>query len=401
MGTRRSSFEPLREVYPITSPATRSALLLLDQRDNRLDYAIQYLIPNIQIDTTLVEFVVSRLGPCSSTTCHEGEEWLVWTDKDYTLYVHTTARLLDLDVPKDLKTTLEAFQWDMGLGDHLLSRAEHQSFYAEGCTLGNTVKLEIRDKTLPDLRKFVNDFCDGRLICDVQVPADMLGMVFMPLVLGALQVRPPEEGEEPSLAYQALEGIRGRLGPEPQKRPTPVQPTKPPYPKEPSPSSTLKEPDPEIVREMEEDIKWGGMSSTPLENYLKDIELHNTMELHAHRSVMEAWEEARDEIDQEFNAVWAEYQREVQEVNTFNNSVSTSHQAWKLEKARVEARLAGFQAGRISNLGCIYEYYSEQSPRSINGYPSFFSFRLLSHGDWERAKKAIYVELERRENMEI
>lgn len=33
------------------------------------------------------------------------------------------------------------------------------------------------------------------------------------------------------------------------------------------------------------------------------------------------------------------------------------------------------------SIGLIYEYFSESSPRSINGYPSFFSCMFLSHGD--------------------
>lgn len=33
------------------------------------------------------------------------------------------------------------------------------------------------------------------------------------------------------------------------------------------------------------------------------------------------------------------------------------------------------------NVGAVYEYYSEAGPRSINGYPTFFSCRVLTKTD--------------------
>jgi hypothetical protein len=32
----------------------------------------------------------------------------------------------------------------------------------------------------------------------------------------------------------------------------------------------------------------------------------------------------------------------------------------------------------------LYEYYSEAGPRGINGYPMFFSHRVLDREDWNR-----------------
>lgn len=40
-----------------------------------------------------------------------------------------------------------------------------------------------------------------------------------------------------------------------------------------------------------------------------------------------------------------------------------------------------------AEVGMIYEYYSEAGPRGINGYPCFFSFRILSPEDTEKMFK--------------
>ena len=43
------------------------------------------------------------------------------------------------------------------------------------------------------------------------------------------------------------------------------------------------------------------------------------------------------------------------------------------------------------DIGMIYEYYDKAGPRSINGYPTFFSFRILNVKDrlivWEKVEK--------------
>jgi len=43
------------------------------------------------------------------------------------------------------------------------------------------------------------------------------------------------------------------------------------------------------------------------------------------------------------------------------------------------------------DIGMVYEYYDKAGPRSINGYPIFFSFRILNVKDrlivWEKHEK--------------
>lgn len=60
-----------------------------------------------------------------------------------------------------------------------------------------------------------------------------------------------------------------------------------------------------------------------------------------------------------------------------------------------------FSEEDLKDIGLLYEYLDAQGPRSINGYPSFSSLRLMSKSDWERARVAIGMEMERRKNIAL
>jgi hypothetical protein len=45
---------------------------------------------------------------------------------------------------------------------------------------------------------------------------------------------------------------------------------------------------------------------------------------------------------------------------------------------------AGLADGEIEKIGLIYEYYDKAGPRSVNGYPSFFSMQMLNRDDTEK-----------------
>jgi len=40
----------------------------------------------------------------------------------------------------------------------------------------------------------------------------------------------------------------------------------------------------------------------------------------------------------------------------------------------------------LERIGSIFEYYSEAGPRGINGYPIFFSCKLISKEQWDQVK---------------
>jgi hypothetical protein len=53
------------------------------------------------------------------------------------------------------------------------------------------------------------------------------------------------------------------------------------------------------------------------------------------------------------------------------------------------------------DLGILYEEYSKALPRSCNGYPSFFSVRIMHRLDWKKALQVIVAEEERRKTLVI
>jgi len=55
----------------------------------------------------------------------------------------------------------------------------------------------------------------------------------------------------------------------------------------------------------------------------------------------------------------------------------------------------------LESVGVIYEDLSQAGPRSINGYPIFFSMRMMNTEDWQRCIKVIKKELDRREEVEV
>lgn len=62
---------------------------------------------------------------------------------------------------------------------------------------------------------------------------------------------------------------------------------------------------------------------------------------------------------------------------------------------------AGWTKERIKSVGCVWEWWSEAGPRSINGLPIFYSARIMHVEDWKRAHAAVEKELKRRESIEV
>lgn len=58
--------------------------------------------------------------------------------------------------------------------------------------------------------------------------------------------------------------------------------------------------------------------------------------------------------------------------------------------------LAKWEEEDFKQIGLFWAYYHEAGPRSINGYPCFFSMRMMHIEDWEKARTAINNELLRR-----
>jgi len=55
----------------------------------------------------------------------------------------------------------------------------------------------------------------------------------------------------------------------------------------------------------------------------------------------------------------------------------------------------------LENLGTFYEYMSEEGPRTVNGYPTFFSVRIINKRDWDRCFEAIKAAEKALEDIEL
>mgnify|MGYP003394655604 CR=1 FL=1 len=55
----------------------------------------------------------------------------------------------------------------------------------------------------------------------------------------------------------------------------------------------------------------------------------------------------------------------------------------------------------LKEVGVFWAYMHEAGPRAINGYPNFFSVRLMHIDDWRRAFSAYEVEMKRRDAIQL
>ncbi len=55
----------------------------------------------------------------------------------------------------------------------------------------------------------------------------------------------------------------------------------------------------------------------------------------------------------------------------------------------------------IAKLGIAWEWIREAGPRGVNGFPNFFSVRLMHIDDWKRAHKAYETEMKRRKTIKV
>jgi hypothetical protein len=253
----------------------------------------------------------------------------------------------------------------------------------EGVDLGEArLVLEVPRTPREQLREFVYDLVDGRVLTSEQVEESVVGMVFMPLTFGALS--PPEVLEEqPDLV----------LPPQPALLKVFVERALPKPPTPPTPEA--------VPAKLREDYEWGAIDK---EDYDEAVAAINARNDAAHAE----WE----------RTTHAEWVRDLAETKASNAAGKQAHArsieaheaavtAWAQECARLrtehEARLTAWEDVRkrvlrwwARDLGVVYEQVSKAGPRGINGYPIFMSLRLMHREDWKLAFNAYRKEVERR-----
>ncbi len=252
-------------------------------------------------------------------------------------------------------------------------------------------ELEVPRMSDDKLRQFVLDFTAGLIFTDAMCEPNIVGMVFMPLALGGL--RPAEE------TVKLGDDIIPDVGAEPEIPDPPPEPEYEEFPKAPELKLTFASP--EWIDLLKADIAWEDADRSALDSYHDEVEAENDRIRDKHEKAMEAWRTEAEEIHERNHVLTEAWQTACAEHETFVNDFDELCQQWALADARRGAFWRGFYQQWGSNLGCIWEHYSQAGPRSINGCPIFLSMHVMHAEDMKRTSKAIQAEHERRQNITI
>lgn len=248
--------------------------------------------------------------------------------------------------------------------------------------------LEVTRQPREKLRELVNQLLTNAVLTSEQVPDNLLGSVFMPLLFGA--IAPPEgvlppRPEKPQ--EEVLPPVPDLVLPHPPGRPHPPAP--PPYPK--AEMALVDQ-----GRLLERDVM------PPYEAAVA-----------AHEVVLERW---RNTVDAQHTTACAAHQAQCDVLRAVH-AEQTARQAEAVREAKArhaeamcayEAALAIFNEEHKKvctewnrDIGILYEEYRAAGPVGINGYPMFFSFRILHKDDWAIVKAAVLREQARRQSEDL
>ena len=249
--------------------------------------------------------------------------------------------------------------------------------------------LQIQRLPREELRQLVLDIADNRCLTATQVPQEMLGMVFLPVLMGALS--PSGEMLLPRPPNPVLEPIPA----------APHLPEMPPVPEEPLPP----DPPPFPTKQMEL-VRWGRLlESDVLPPYRERLAQHEILLEEWRQTILTQYENTLYQHEANCQAVQAERARlllehelQLEAVRTRNAALEAAH-AQEIEAWEAECLQAAKQW--TADLGTVYEYYDKALPRAVNGYPIFPSLRILHREDWELVRGAVNREIERRKNDDL
>jgi hypothetical protein len=249
-----------------------------------------------------------------------------------------------------------------------------------------------------EIRRFVLGVAD----CQVFTTAHMrnndfeqVGIVVFMALMGGLAPTPGQQ--VPEAPPEVSEPAPAILQPHPPK-PTPPSKDRIPEPK-------IKEVSAKRIEELEFHIRWGRKPETAVEDYKDQIAAENASSILEYEEAMSAHETDDAAFFDEWRVACAKIDADNDELVRLRDVAVEEWQVQNAEQIKAfadwEAMCERWRQEFISNIGVIYEWMEKAGPRSVNGYPTFFSCRLLHKEDWERAKVAIVREQERRETIEV
>jgi len=333
--------------------------------------------------------------------CWTGEfrHW-VWDLDDYRLFVNNT-KGIGIEVPEgttrdEAFDTMFSYLKTIGVKDILDSPLSGHS-YADARNQGRGA---IGDETnliprMDDdaLREFITGICDGQIFTSSQVEPDMVPMVFMPLALGALQL--PKD-----VLLRVTTKLPAHPGEKPDEPEVPEKGKGPSAPEEPKKPDPLVE-DPEVIADIESRIGWQQATSAELDEYKNGIAAHNEELELAHEAAMTSW---KADLETWKATCAAIDKTHATALNTYDEKVKRAAEAlhrWEAAYAMHNVAFGAAMEVYHGDIGILWEYTRQAGPRSINGCPCFFSFRVMHREDWAKAHKAALAEMERRKNIPI
>ncbi len=250
-------------------------------------------------------------------------------------------------------------------------------------------KCEIPRLSKDEMRNIVRLRLANEIMFSDEVSPDLIGMVFMPIPLGAL--RPPKEilievlGSE--FPPEALEG-------------------EPPKPQHPGYQDKAGDPPPKPVlaklpEKVRAGIEWGYIPEEEWGGLLAQVREENEKKIRDWEEASMRWMDLLDQDSKNRKEVDALYERALKE---WESSLAQHEEAVR-EREALKAdwveKSKALYAEWTQDIGVIMGNMKDTFPRSINGYPIFHSFNLIHKEDWVRIREAIAREQERAKEIEI
>jgi hypothetical protein len=257
----------------------------------------------------------------------------------------------------------------------------------------------VRRMNRKEMKEFILQYCNRHIYTELDVPSNLLTMVFMPLALGGLAVPSqiiPEFPEPPEAPPEAP----GAPDPDDLK-PVEFDKTKP---------DKLKkvDPDPETVADITSSIDYEMADEKAMAEYLGGIEKENLTLEAQYQVALKAWkglkkahtkaEKARIKaIKDEYAKKVGEHEEQIRDLCEDYDKQLEKYEE-KLEKA--EEDYHAILAHWLKGYGFVYANLKDAGPRSINGYPMFWKMSIVHKEDMKPLMEGARRELQRRANVD-
>lgn len=246
----------------------------------------------------------------------------------------------------------------------------------------------VKRLTTDEMREYVQGLLSGKYYPSTHVDPQVMGMVFMPALLGALH--PSKELYKKFLGHEeAPEVVEG----------DPPKPKHPGYPEEREPpvKPVLAKP----ARQVVSDHEWDDIEDDEYQAYLDKIKEDNRLKIREWEDASMAWHQHLDEQSDQRKQIDDAY---AEELYYWHNELERHHertaqrealaQEWEEKRERIFSRWGEEIGTLVGDMGKTF-------PRSINGYPIFQEFTVVHPADWKRIHAAALRESERLKNLEV